>query len=92
MGYRRIHVFITGKVQGVYFRKSMKLKAEQNKVNGWVKNLRDGRVEAVVEGEDKNVDLTTEWCHSGPSGSIVEDIVVRREMYAAEFDSFEIRY
>lgn len=89
---QRIHVFITGKVQGVYFRKSMKTKAEQNRVNGWVKNLKDGRVEAVIEGESKNVDLTLEWCHGGPGGSVVEDVVVHKEEYGAEFDSFEIIY
>lgn len=92
MVYQRIHVFVAGKVQGVYFRKSTKLKAEQNKVCGWVKNLSDGRVEAVMEGEEKDVDLMTEWCYGGPTGSIVEDVIVHKEVYAGEFDSFEIRY
>ena len=92
MGSIRIHVHITGKVQGVYFRKSTQTEAEKNTVYGWVKNLNDGRVEAVMEGEEENVNQTLEWCRKGPDGSKVDDITVQNETYTGKYDSFEIRY
>jgi acylphosphatase len=88
----RTHVYITGKVQGVYFRQNMRNIARKHNVNGWVKNLKDGRVEAVFEGEEDNVHQVIEWCHIGPTGARVDDVDVIYEEYRGEFDSFDIIY
>lgn len=92
MTNQSIRVLVTGKVQGVFFRKAMKTKAEQNGVNGWVRNLRDGRVEAVMEGEDERIDAMVEWCYGGPTNAMVEDVVIQKETYTGQFKSFDIRY
>ncbi len=88
----RTHVYITGKVQGVYFRQNMRNVARKHNVNGWVKNLKDGRVEAVFEGEEDNVHQVIEWCHIGPAGARVDDVDVIYEEYRGGFDSFDIIY
>ena len=89
---QRIHVFVTGRVQGVFFRQALKAKAKQKKVSGWVKNLKDGRVEAVFEGDGENVSILVEWCHAGPANAIVEDVEIRNEEYKNEFEKFEVLY
>lgn len=83
---------ISGKVQGVYFRHNMKQVARRHNVTGWVRNLKNGKVEAILEGEDINVNEVIEWCHVGPSGARVEDVDVKFEDYKGEFDTFEIIY
>ena len=92
MANQRVHLFITGKVQGVFFRQAMKVSAKKNHVSGWVKNLRDGRVEAIIEGEDLNVSNMVEWCHAGPANARVEDIDIRNEDYKGDFAKFEVMY
>lgn len=89
---QRIHLFVTGKVQGVFFRQALKSKARENNVSGWVRNLRDGRVEAVLEGEDVGVSRVVEWTHSGPANAWVEDVEIRNESYAGEFSKFDVLY
>jgi len=63
-----MHLYISGKVQGVYFRQGMKEAAEKNNVSGWVRNLSDKRVEAVLEGEESNVEAVIDWSRIGPPG------------------------
>lgn len=92
MSSQRVRVFITGRVQGVFFRQAMKAKAMQNSVSGWVRNLQDGRVEAVMEGSDVSVDYMVEWCHGGPANAIVEDVEIRKEPHSASFETFEVLY
>ena len=92
MGNQRIRVFVTGKVQGVFFRQALKVKAKQNNVLGWVKNLNDGRVEAVMEGNEEKVNVLIEWCHGGPANARVEDIEIRNEKFTNEFSKFEVLY
>ena len=92
MASQRVHLFITGKVQGVFFRQAMKVAAKKNHVVGWVKNLKDGRVEAMIEGEDLHVSNMVEWCHAGPANARVEDIEIRNEKYKGEFTKFEVLY
>lgn len=92
MSNQRVRVFITGRVQGVFFRQAMKAKAIQSSVSGWVRNLQDGRVEAVMEGPDENIDYMVEWCHGGPANAIVEDVEIRKEPYSASFETFEVLY
>jgi len=90
MNSKRVHLFIKGKVQGVYFRQSMMETAEQNNVLGWVKNLPDARVEAVLEGNDSNIDAVIEWAQFGPAGAVVDELKVTTENYVGEFTKFEI--
>jgi len=89
---QRIHLFIKGKVQGVFFRQTTKVTAEKKNVTGWVKNLHDGRVEAVLEGNDVEVSEVVEWCHAGPVNAVVDDVEIITELYKGEFSKFDIVY
>jgi acylphosphatase len=86
----RAHVFVSGNVQGVYYRASTREAAYEAGVDGWVQNLRDGRVEAVFEGEEADVESMVEWCHEGSSAASVEDVEVDYEPPEG-VDGFEIR-
>ncbi|MEM3395004.1 MAG: acylphosphatase [Nitrososphaerota archaeon] len=88
----RAHVFVSGLVQGVFFRMHTKRMADTLNVKGWVRNLRDGRVEAVFEGRDKDVEKMIEWCKKGPSGAIVREVNVTFQEYRGEFKDFRIIY
>ncbi len=92
MAKQRVHLFVTGKVQGVFFRQAMKVTAKKNHATGWVRNLKDGRVEAIVEGEDLDVSAVVEWCHAGPANARVEDVEIRNEKFKGEFAKFEVLY
>ena len=92
MPNQRIRLYVTGRVQGVFFRQTMKAKAIQNSVLGWVRNLEDGRVEAVLEGDTENVSRMVEWAHGGPANAIVEDVDIRNEKFAGEFSKFDVLY
>lgn len=92
MPMQRVHLFVKGKVQGVFFRQALKIMAKKNNVTGWVKNLKDGRVEALLEGEDLKVNKIVEWCHAGPANARVEDIVIKNEKYSGEFLKFDVLY
>ena len=87
----RVHVFISGKVQGVFFRSSTKDMAEELGLSGWVRNLPDGRVEAVFEGEEKKVEKMVEWCRKGPEYAIVTGVEMIPEPYKGEFSGFLLR-
>ncbi|NIA10240.1 MAG: acylphosphatase [Nitrospiraceae bacterium] len=88
---KRAHVFISGKVQGVWFRASAKEKAEQLMLSGWARNLPDGRVEAVFEGGDKAVDEMVKWCHRGPPLARVDNVEVKYETPQGE-RGFSVKY
>jgi acylphosphatase len=92
MSDTRAHVFVSGKVQGVYYRASTRDAAREKGVEGWVRNLDDGRVEAVFEGEEDAVKAMVEWCHKGSRRAEVEDVEVEWEDATGEFDGFEVRY
>lgn len=87
---RRCYVTVTGRVQGVGFRMACAAQAERAGVVGWVRNLPDGRVEAVLEGEAAAVDQVLRWLHEGPPTARVEDVDVRVEQPQAEQD-FQVR-
>jgi acylphosphatase len=87
---KRIHIFVKGKVQGVYFRQGMKDIAEKKNVTGWVRNLQDKRVEAVLEGKDTDVNSVIEWSHMGPPNAIVDGVEIINENYMGKFSKFEI--
>jgi acylphosphatase len=88
----RAHVYVSGLVQGVFFRSNTKRMADMLGVKGWVKNLPDGRVEAVFEGEKEAVASMVEWCHKGPPDAVVEHVEVIWEEYKGEFKDFRIIY
>lgn len=90
MSQKRVHIFVKGKVQGVYFRQGMKDIAEKKNVTGWVKNLHDKRVEAVLEGKYADVNSVIKWSHTGPPNAIVDYVEIINENYKDEFSKFEI--
>tara|TARA_B100001750_G_scaffold93590_1_gene73819 strand:+ start:192 stop:470 length:279 start_codon:yes stop_codon:yes gene_type:complete len=92
MVLKRIHIFVTGRVQGVFFRQSTKVVAIKNNVNGWVRNLDDGRVEIVGEGEESNINSFIDWCKTGPANSRVDEFELSEENITNEFKIFEVRY
>jgi len=88
----RAHVYVHGRVQGVFFRATTRDKARSLGVKGWVKNCLDGGVEAVFEGEKDTVEKVVDWCKKGPEGAFVNHIDIRWEKYSGEFDEFSIIY
>ncbi|HDI31346.1 MAG: acylphosphatase [Thermoprotei archaeon] len=88
----RARLLIYGLVQGVFFRATMKEVADSLGVKGWVRNLPDGRVEAVLEGPEDKVNDVIKWAHKGPRMARVERVEVIWEPYKGEFKSFSIRY
>jgi len=88
----RAHVFIAGRVQGVFFRSETRHEAKRHGVNGWIRNLPDGKVEAVFEGEEQDVKELIEFCKRGPPGAKITGINIVWEDYTGEFRNFEIKY
>lgn len=88
----RIHLFICGIVQGVFFRAHTRDIARKLNLTGWVKNLPDGRVEVVAEGPQSALQNLIDWCRKGPPGARVDNIEVNWEDYTGDFKGFEIRY
>ncbi|MBW1739896.1 MAG: acylphosphatase [Deltaproteobacteria bacterium] len=88
----RAHVVIDGRVQGVCFRMDTRRAALERRVKGWVRNLPDGRVEAVFEGREDDVKSMIKWCEAGPPLARVGNVAVKWEPYTGEFDSFEITF
>lgn len=87
----RAHVWVTGRVQGVWFRGATAEEAERLGVAGWVRNLPDGRVEAVFEGRRSAVDVAVAWCRRGPRSARVDHLEVAWEEVADERE-FRVRY
>jgi acylphosphatase len=79
-------------VQGVFFRAATQRAAMDFNLTGWVRNIADGRVEAVFEGEDENVDKMLAWCHEGPPAARVEKVLTQEEPYTGEFKDFNVKY
>ncbi len=75
----RYRVLISGRVQGVFYRDSCRRVAEQYGVAGWVRNLADGRVEAVFEGRAEDVGHLLDWAHHGPRLAAIEAVAVQPE-------------
>jgi len=92
MSLKQIHIFVTGRVQGVFFRQSTRVMAIKNNVNGWVCNLDDGRVEIVGQGEEQDIDNLANWCKTGPANSRVDEFELKEELITEEFENFEVKY
>jgi acylphosphatase len=89
---KRCHLFISGRVQGVFFRSNTRKKALELGLTGWVRNLQDGRVEVLMEGGESPLQDLIEWCHRGPSHASVEKVDVYWEDPTGEFQTFSITY
>ena len=92
MDKKRVHVWVTGRVQGVFFRDYTRSEAVKLGLHGWVMNLPDGRVEAVFEGDADKVELMLAWCRKGSPLSRVDGLEVAEETGRGEFHRFEIQY
>lgn len=88
----RAHIIVSGRVQGVYFRQETAKQAGKFGVSGWVRNLNDGRVEAVFEGEKDTVERIVNWIKKGPFFAKVSNLKVDWQEYSGEFNNFEIKY
>ena len=77
----RAHLFVSGRVQGVFFRVETRSEAMKRNVNGWVRNTSDRRVEAIFEGEKADVEQLIDFCRMGPPGARVTEIAVQWEDY-----------
>jgi len=86
----RARVLVSGRVQGVYYRANTRDAARARNLDGWVRNLEDGRVEAIFEGDDAAVKEMIEWCHTGSPAASVRDVAVTYEEPTAE-SGFSIR-
>ena len=85
-----VHVIISGKVQGVWYRASTKQMADQIGITGWVRNTSEGNVEAMFEGEENLVNEMINWCNKGPSLAKVDNVIIEKMGTKEDFDSFKI--
>lgn len=87
---KKIRLEISGRVQGVFYRVSTRDEARRLGLTGWVRNLRDGRVEAFVRGSEQRLDQLIAWCRLGPSGAVVEEVMVHwLDEEAPDFESLQ---
>lgn len=89
---KRVHIEVEGRVQGVGFRFECIRVATRLGLRGWVRNMVDGSVELVAEGEQEAVDQMTAWARQGPCGAQVSACRVTPETPTGEFESFEVRF
>ncbi len=87
---KRAHVWVSGKVQGVWYRANTQKQADRRGLAGWVRNLSDGRVEAVFEGSEQAVEDMIQWCHTGSPMAHVDDVEVEWEK-PRNIEGFEIK-
>lgn len=88
----RVHLLISGQVQGVFFRANTRRAANELGLKGWVRNVPDGMVEVVAEGRKHSLDRLIEYCRKGPEGSRVENIEIKWGEFKNEFGGFEVRF
>jgi len=88
----RIHIFVRGRVQGVFFRNGARRMAQELGLLGWARNTFDGKVELVIEGEKEKIEKMIGWLKVGPPGAKVSGVDVEFEEYKDEFKNFEIRH
>ena len=89
---KRTRLIVSGRVQGVFFRAETQSQALRLHLNGWVRNMSDGRVEILIEGDEGDVNRMIAWCHKGPRLAVVENIDFFDESFKGEYKDFEITY
>ena len=89
---KRVHVFVSGRVQGVFFRACTRDKAQELNLLGYVKNLPDGRVKVVAEGNVDAIEALVEWSNQGPSDATVSKVEVVEKEFLNEFTDFAVRF
>lgn len=89
---KRVHVYISGRVQGVFFRAETQRMAADYNLAGWVRNTEDGRVEALFEGEDADVEKMLAWCQTGPPAACVTRVETTEEPFTGHLSAFRISY
>jgi acylphosphatase len=92
MNEARAHLFIEGRVQGVFYRAFTRDVAYTLGLKGWVRNLFDGRVEALFEGKRESIESAIQECYSGPPGARVTNIDVKWEEFKGDLKGFAIRH
>jgi acylphosphatase len=90
MSLRRVHIFVEGRVQGVCFRYCTRSEAVKLGLSGWVRNLSDGRVEVLAEGEEDLLRVFLKFCSQGPSRAEVTDMIYEFLEYSGKFDGFSV--
>lgn len=90
MGLKQVHLFVRGRVQGVFFRASTQREAKRLGLTGWVKNRSDGGVEILAEGEEDALKELIGWANRGPSAARVERVDVRWRSFVGDFFDFRI--
>jgi len=89
---RRMHLWVSGRVQGVFFRASARDQAEHLGLTGWVRNVPGGRVEIVAEGDDEDLEKLRRWARRGPAYAYVTELEETMEPATGEFKEFDVRY
>lgn len=92
MAKARAHLFISGRVQGVFYRAFTEEVARSHGITGWSRNMSDGRVEALFEGERDSIDSAIASCRTGPPAARVDGIDITWEEYKGEFNTFSVKY
>ena len=87
----RAHVFVKGRVQGVFFRVTTRNQATKRNVTGWVRNTTDGKVEATFEGKQEDIEKMIDFCKKGPTGALVTDVTVKWQTHSGDFKDFKIQ-
>ncbi len=89
---KRVHILISGEVQGVYFRSFIKERAQELGLTGYVRNAPDHKVEAIVEGHELKINKLIEICKEGPLGAKVSQVKATTQPYKGEFKEFRVKY
>lgn len=89
---KQIHVFVSGRVQGVFYRASAQIHAQKLGLSGFARNLPDGRVEIVAQGDSHTLEKLVDWCRHGPTDAQVSDIQLTEEQIMAPIAGFDIRH
>jgi acylphosphatase len=89
---KRMHLIVSGCVQGVFFRAETQSQALRLHLKGWVRNTPDGRVKIVIEGDEDDVQRMIAWCHKGPHLANVRGVDYHEEPFQDAFDDFQIVY
>ncbi len=87
----RAHLLIEGRVQGVGYRANTRRMANKLNLRGWVRNLRNGDVEVIVEGPEIEVQKLITWCHRGPTSAFVSNVKIEKSPATGEFDGFRTK-